>query len=121
MKAKSIKCGFTIVELVIITSVIALLTGIIYSATSGMFAAGNEVLAKSKAGDLEMAMDSFSLRVAGAESQWDAAGTQESKYALLAPYIRRAPGSFSAYQSDVEGFSLSLPSNLDDKVGISAD
>lgn len=93
-----------------------ILAGMAYPAISGLRQSGMNQQAVGIAQAINQAQQTYNLRVAGAETNWEAAPDSPSKYQLIWQYIPYAASSLSGYTPS--GYTLTLGSTLNTKVAI---
>jgi type II secretory pathway pseudopilin PulG len=111
------QAGLTIVEAVGMTVILGIMAGLSYPAISGMRQAGLDQQAIGIAQTLNQAQQTYNLRVANAETTWEAAPTSAAKYLLIWQYVPYATTTFAAYEP--AGYTLTLGASLSTKVTIS--
>src|SRR5579883_3202489 len=110
------QAGVTIVEAVGMTVVLGILAGMSYPAIAGLRQAGTDQQAIGIAQSINQAQQTYNLRVANAESNWEAAADSAAKYQLIWQYVPYATSSLSTYEPS--GYTLTLGATLNTKVAI---
>jgi type II secretory pathway pseudopilin PulG len=108
--------GLTTVEAVGMTIILGLMAGLAYPAIYGLRQSGLDQQAIGVAQTLNQAQQTYSLRVANAEVNWEAAADSAAKYQLVSQYIPFATANLSDYEP--AGYTLSLGATLNTKVAI---
>lgn len=108
--------GLTIVEAVGMTIIIGLLAGLAYPAIYGLRESGMNQQAIGVAQTLNQAQQTYSLRVASAEQNWEAASDSAAKYLLVSQYVPFAADTLADYTPS--GYTMTLGSTLSTKVVI---
>lgn len=108
--------GLSIVEAVGMVILAGVLAGMAYPAISGLRQSGLNQQAIGIAQAINQAQQTYNLRVASAETNWEAASGSAAKYQLIWQYIPYASSSISGYTPS--GFTLTLGSTLNTKVTI---
>ena len=96
--------------------ILGLMAGLAYPAIYGLRQSGMDQEAVGVAQTLNQAQQTYSLRVANAETNWEAASDSAAKYQLVSGYIPYATATLSEYEP--AGYSMSLGTTLNTKVGI---
>ncbi|HEX3729319.1 MAG TPA: hypothetical protein VHV47_05915 [Opitutaceae bacterium] len=108
--------GLTTVEAVGMVIILGLMAGLAYPAIYGLRQSGMDQQAVGVAQTLNQAQQTYSLRVANAETNWEAAADSSAKYQLVSGYIPYATASLSDYEP--AGYALTLGTTLNTKVAI---
>ncbi|HZZ58419.1 MAG TPA: hypothetical protein VFE31_11360 [Opitutaceae bacterium] len=108
--------GLSIVEGVGMVILAGILAGMAYPAISGLRQSGLNQQAIGVAQAINQAQQTYNLRVANAETTWEAASDSSAKYQLIWQYIPYAATSLSAYSPS--GYTLTLGATLNTKVAI---
>jgi len=108
--------GLTTVEAVCMTVILGLMSGLSYPAITGLRQAGLDQQAIGVAQALNQAQQTYNLRVANAESTWEAAPDSPTKYQLISQYVPYATDMLSEYEPT--GYTMTLGSTLNTKVGV---
>ncbi len=98
------------------TIILGLMAGLSYPAIYGLRQSGLDQQAIGVAQTLNQAQQTYSLRVASAENNWEAASDSASKYQLISQYIPYATARLSDYEP--AGYSMALGATLNTKVAI---
>jgi type II secretory pathway pseudopilin PulG len=106
--------AFTTVEAVGMTVILGLMAGLCYPAITGLRQAGLDQQAIGIAQTLNQAQQTYNLRVANAETTWEAAPDSPTKYQLISQYVPYASGTLSGYEPS--GYTISLGATLNTKV-----
>jgi len=106
--------AFTTVEAVGMTVILGLMAGLCYPAITGLRQAGMDQQAIGIAQTLNQAQQTYNLRVASAETTWEAAPDSPTKYQLISQYVPYAAGTLSGYEP--AGYSITLGATLNTKV-----
>jgi type II secretory pathway pseudopilin PulG len=108
--------GLTTVEAVCMTVILGLMSGLAYPAITGLRQAGLDQQAIGIAQALNQAQQTYNLRVANAESTWEAAPDSPSKYQLISQYVPYAADTLTDYEPT--GYTIALGSTLNTKVTV---
>jgi type II secretory pathway pseudopilin PulG len=98
------------------TVILGLMSGLSYPAITGLRQAGADQQAIGIAQALNQAQQTYNLRVANAESTWEAAPDSPTKYQLISQYVPYATDMLSEYEPT--GYTMTLGSTLNTKVGV---
>lgn len=98
------------------TVILGLMAGLSYPAINGLRKSGLDQQAIGVAQTLNQAQQTYSLRVPGSETAWEAAPDSPSKYQLIWQYVPFAAATLSAYEP--AGYTLTLGSTLNAKIVI---
>jgi len=98
------------------TIILGLMAGLSYPAISGLRQSGLDQQAIGVAQTLNQAQQTYSLRVANAETAWEGAPNSGAKYQLIWQYVPFATANFSDYVP--AGYTLTLGSTLNSKIVI---
>ena len=98
------------------TIILGLMAGLAYPAIYGLRQSGMDQQAIGVAQTLNQAQQTYTLRVANAETNWEAAADSAAKYQLISQYIPFATANLSDYEP--AGYTLALGASLGTKVGI---
>jgi len=98
------------------TVILGLMSGLSYPAITGLRQAGLDQQAVGIAQALNQAQQTYNLRVANAESTWEAAPDSPSKYQLIAQYVPYAADTLADYEPS--GYAITLGTTLNTKVAI---
>jgi type II secretory pathway pseudopilin PulG len=108
--------GLTTVEAVCMTVILGLMSGLSYPAITGLRQAGLDQQAIGVAQALNQAQQTYNLRVANAESTWEAAPDSSTKYQLISQYVPYATDMLSEYEPT--GYTIALGATLNTKVSL---
>jgi type II secretory pathway pseudopilin PulG len=108
------RAGLTTVEAVGMTIILGLMAGLAYPAIYGLRQSGLDQQAIGVAQTLNQAQQTYSLRVAGAETNWEAVTDSSAKYQLISQYVPFATARLSDYVP--AGYSMTLGATLNTKV-----
>jgi type II secretory pathway pseudopilin PulG len=108
--------GFTLVETLGVCVLIGLLAAMAGMAVLGLYSAGQDKQAIAAAQAINQAQQIYLLRVSGAATAWNNAGSNDAKFSLISPYLPGTPASLVAYEPP--GYTFSLGENLTDKAAI---
>lgn len=106
----------TTIEAVGVTLIMGIMAGLSYPAIQGLRQSGMQQQVIGIAQTLNQAQQTYNLRVAGAETNWEAASDSTSKYALIWQYVPYATANWSDYVPS--GYTITLGSTLNSKVTI---
>ncbi|OYW74382.1 MAG: hypothetical protein B7Z37_17950 [Verrucomicrobia bacterium 12-59-8] len=114
--------GFSLVEMMACVSIIGIIAFMAIPSVTRMRADSERNLAIARAESLNLAQASY-IQVRGrtqAALDWAAAGSSDTKYALLRPYLSYAENTLSAYMPS--GYSVTFPPSITSmtKVGLSS-
>ncbi|MGH7997029.1 MAG: hypothetical protein ACREFX_11820 [Opitutaceae bacterium] len=98
------------------TIIIGLLAGLAYPAIYGLRSSGMDQQAIGVAQAMNQAQQTYFLRVANAETTWEAASDSSDKYLLISQYVPFAASSLSSYEPS--GYTMTLGQTLNTKVVI---
>lgn len=104
----TINRGFSLVEVLIVTVIIGVIVFLAIPNIVQVRKDSEDNLARSRAEALNVAAAAFyqARGVQAAAANWQAAGGDEGRYALLSPYLAFAPATLAAYMP--AGYSASL-------------
>jgi type II secretory pathway pseudopilin PulG len=105
------KAGFSLVEVLVMLVVIGTIVFLAVPNIVQVRQDSEDNLARSRAEALNVAAAAY-YQAAGtqaAAAAWSAAGSDEARYTLVAPYLAYAPGSLSAFMPS--GYSVSFSSD----------
>lgn len=103
------KRAFSLVEVLAAVAIIGIITFLAIPNIVKLKEDGEENLARSRAETLNLAIASFVQKngPATAQSAWTSAGSNDGRYALLAPFIAFAEDDLDAYMPG--GYTVTLP------------
>jgi hypothetical protein len=96
--------------------ILGIMAGLSYPAINGLRQSGLDQQAIGIAQTLNQAQQTFNLRVASAETNWEAVSDSPSKYQLISQYVPFATANLSNYEPS--GYTLTLGLTLATKVAI---
>jgi type II secretory pathway pseudopilin PulG len=96
--------------------ILGIMAGLSYPAVTGLRQSGLDQQAIGIAQTLNQAQQTYNLRVASAESNWEAVTDSPSKYQLISQYVPFATANLSSYEPS--GYALTLGTTLGSKVAI---
>jgi len=108
--------GLTTVEAIGMLVILGIMAGLSYPAMAGLRQSGLDQQAIGIAQTLNQAQQTYNLRVANAETSWEAVTDSASKYQLISQYVPFATTNLSAYEPN--GYTLALGATLGTKVQI---
>ena len=108
----------TTVEAVGMTVILGIMAGLSYPAINGLRQSGLNQQAIGIAQTLNQAEQTYKLRVASAEANWEGASDSASKYQLISQYVPFATANLSDYEP--AGYAIALGSTLNSKVVVTA-
>lgn len=93
------RAGFSLVELLIVIVILGIVVFLAIPNIVQVRRDSEDNLARSRAEALNVAAAAFyqARGVQSAAAAWQAAGSDEARYALLAPYLAFAPASLASY------------------------
>ena len=104
--------GFTLVETIVVISVIGILSAMIIPRVANIAEVAREQDAVARAHVLNQAMFTYMQRVPGANGAWTSAGDDAARFSLLhnAGFLPGTSSSLTAFTPD--NFTFSFPSTL---------
>lgn len=101
------KAGFTLIEMVITIAIMGIILGVASVNYTGFHSSAKRSSAIMGAQSLNIAMQTYRMRVTNAENAWANAADDSERFLLVQPYLGNAAQTLSAYTPD--GFSYDLP------------
>jgi prepilin-type N-terminal cleavage/methylation domain-containing protein len=111
MRARRLERGFTLLEVLIVITIIGLLSSMVVGGFTNVVPAGREAAAVNKARIVNAARLTYAMTVADASTQWANALSDSERSALLvgAGFLT---GASADWTSSAGGYSLGLSGSL---------
>jgi len=110
------RAALTTVEAIGMIVILGLMAGLSYPAITGLQQAGMDQQAVGVAQTINQAQQTYNLRVATAETNWESAQDSPTKYQLISQYVPYATAALSNYEPS--GYTLTLGPTLSSRVTI---
>lgn len=102
------KGGFSLIEIIVVISVLAIIVGLAVPNFGGMDEAAAAQRAVDYAQAINIAKASYDLEIPTAEASWDATVNDADRYLDIRGYMSNAPADYTALNEEIAPYTIVL-------------